>query len=450
MNHAIVMGGSIGGMCAAAALAKNFDRVTVLERDAEPGTETRKGTPQSHHVHALLAGGKQAIEELLPGTFEALEKSGAHCVDPGRRWRWFQFGAWKPALTMGRDLWCQSRPLLEHVIRESLMQNPRVHLRFESTVAQPIHEDGLVRGVVLQNGEELRADLLVDTTGRGSRAATWLEEWGYGAVPIDTVEIDLAYVSGVFEFADGRELSRNLSIYHHGANRRSGVAMGIEGGRFVVSLSGYHGERAPTDLEGFRAWARGLLQPEIADILDDAKLVSSIKTFTIPRQTRKRYGDLRRLPQGLLILGDAMCAIDPTFAQGMSLVAMQSALLKNVRPGTATRPMQRRLAKLANDAFESTACEHHRMAETRGWRPRLLKLRQALMAEVFTAASRDPEIYRQFFEVMNFVAPPTSLLRPSFLWRLFRSRQPVTPLPTPKVAACPLPGASASLTQTGF
>src|SRR5215469_6219667 len=65
---AIVLGAGMGGLAAAAALSDFFEQVTVLERDALPEKPTqRSGAPQGRHVHGLLMGGQNALEELLPG-----------------------------------------------------------------------------------------------------------------------------------------------------------------------------------------------------------------------------------------------------------------------------------------------------------------------------------------------------------------------------------------------
>jgi 2-polyprenyl-6-methoxyphenol hydroxylase-like FAD-dependent oxidoreductase len=176
MSHAIVMGGSMAGMCAAAALARHFDRVTVLERDPEPGPATRRGVPQGRQAHSLLGRGQQIVNELFPGTFEALAREGASSGDGGTNFRWFHRG-WKVRTELGLELWNQSRPVLEHHVRQSLKGNARVELRFGVAVDQPIHAGGRVTAVRLRDGSELAADVIVDATGRGSRSPTWLEQW---------------------------------------------------------------------------------------------------------------------------------------------------------------------------------------------------------------------------------------------------------------------------------
>src|SRR5690242_12150382 len=81
MQRAIVVGGSIAGLCAARVLADWFDAVTLLDRDAYPaGTLERAGVPQSRHVHALLARGRQELDRLFPGFDRRMRAAGAHEV----------------------------------------------------------------------------------------------------------------------------------------------------------------------------------------------------------------------------------------------------------------------------------------------------------------------------------------------------------------------------------
>src|SRR5256886_15897210 len=77
MQRAVVIGGSIAGLCAARVLADYFDRVTVLDRDAYPaGPLDRAGVPQARHVHALLARGRRDLERLFPGLEHRLGAAG--------------------------------------------------------------------------------------------------------------------------------------------------------------------------------------------------------------------------------------------------------------------------------------------------------------------------------------------------------------------------------------
>ena len=451
MSHAIVMGGSIAGMCAAAALSQNFDRVTVLERDPEPGSGPRRGAPQGNHIHALLHRGQQVIEALLPGTFAALQAAGGRRIDGGTGFRWFQFGGWKTFCETGVNIWLQSRPLLEHHVRESLRGLSNVELRFEAAIEEPVHEGGRVRAVRMRDGELLEADLVVDATGRGSHSATWLERWGYGRVKEDQVEIGLSYVSGIFELPEDKILDDALAVYHFAPiNRRGGYVFPIEGGRVIMSFVGYHGDHAPTDLEDLKKWARGMVRPDVAEYLESATLVSrELRRFTFPAQLRRCYSRMRRLPDNYLVVGDAICSFDPTFGQGMSVAASQAELLTRLRPGMSTARWQRKLARMTFLPFALTAGEAHRWTETRGWQPPFGRVQGWYLGHVFRASCVDPVVYRQMMGVMQLMAHPGTLLTPRMMKHLWTAHRRGTPkrLPPSRTASVEL---SLSLHQTGF
>src|SRR5664279_445634 len=88
-RHAVVIGASMGGLAAAAALAPFYDRVTILERDVIPDSASnRRGVPQGKHAHGLQPGGLQALEELLPGLFDELVAAGVPHGDISRSCDW--------------------------------------------------------------------------------------------------------------------------------------------------------------------------------------------------------------------------------------------------------------------------------------------------------------------------------------------------------------------------
>ena len=68
LSHAVIVGGSMAGLLAARVLLDHFDKVTIIERDRYPENPvSRKGLPQSHHLHAFLKRGLMIAEELFPG-----------------------------------------------------------------------------------------------------------------------------------------------------------------------------------------------------------------------------------------------------------------------------------------------------------------------------------------------------------------------------------------------
>src|SRR5579862_7842892 len=77
-KHAVVIGAGMAGLAAVGALSPWFEKVTVLERDDLPDEPVQRlGALQGRHVHALLAGGQNALEVLFPGFGAAILAAGA-------------------------------------------------------------------------------------------------------------------------------------------------------------------------------------------------------------------------------------------------------------------------------------------------------------------------------------------------------------------------------------
>jgi 2-polyprenyl-6-methoxyphenol hydroxylase-like FAD-dependent oxidoreductase len=192
-DHAVVLGASLAGLLAARVLADAYGRVTVVERDPLPQTaENRKGVPQGRHAHLLLPRGTQILEELFPGLLDDLAAGGAPVIRDLGEIR-FSPGGHRLRL-QGHPPWattCQaSRPYLEDQVRARVLALPTVEVvdRCEVVGLVATAARDRVTGVRIlggANGVEgpLDADLVLDATGRGGRAAAWRAAIGYDLPP---------------------------------------------------------------------------------------------------------------------------------------------------------------------------------------------------------------------------------------------------------------------------
>ena len=220
-GHAVVIGASLAGLVAAKVLSERFHRVTVLDRDVLP-TEmvSRKGVPQGRHGHGLLASGFAALEQLFPGLERELVDAGAVPGDVIGDVRWFQHGYYKAQFQAGLHGVLLSRPLLEGTLRQMVRQLPNVTI-VDDTHALSLVADVAgrrVTGVRIRQGlRDARIDgaaLVIDASGRASRAAEWLERLGYDAAPEARVEVGLRLHDTYVQTAPRRSRWR-----HGGAHR---------------------------------------------------------------------------------------------------------------------------------------------------------------------------------------------------------------------------------------
>jgi hypothetical protein len=286
----------------------------------------------------------------------------------------------------------------------------------------------------------LEADLVVDAAGRGSRAPAWLEELGFSRPRDETLEVDIGYATGIFK-VDREVLGGRLAVVHGatGDNPRGAVAQFIEGGRLQVSLTGYRGYHPPTDLAGFAAHAAALTFPrEIHAAIVQGELLEPIAGHRLSKTVRRRYDRMEKFPDGFLVIGDAACAFNPVYAQGMTVAALEAAVLRECvqLPGRSlARTFFRRVAKLVDTPWEMGVGGDLAIPSVEGPRPLPVKWMNGWVRRLHAAAARDASVSTAFVRVASLVDAPTKLFSPGLVLRALASRTRPPTATSSKVAA---------------
>ena len=415
LDHAIVMGGSVAGLLAAAALAPHSRTVTIVDRDELPtdgpaAFGPRRGVPQAGTVHRLLALGEARMEQLLPGLREDLlaagaAQRGAEDADPvldaaaplegsaavGRAAASGQaagddtapadggvsgpaggVGSEQPSIDEPGTLWL-TRPLLEGVLRHRVLSLPNVEARQGAVGGLLTSEDSrTVTGVQLRGaaGGELTGDLVVDAAGRSSRASSWIEALGVARPRSLSTRVHVAYSSQRLRLREGA-LPAGTESLGVPASGRSPFTIDLEpcGDReHMLSVAGTGRSEPPTDLEGLLDMVALLPARELADALDSALEGAEPVGKT---STAKAAGAHRQLweevdgPDGLVHVGDAAAMFTPLYGQGMAMAAVGAvALGEQLREGGAdglAHRFPRALAALLDPAWELTTSRDARI-----------------------------------------------------------------------------------------
>ena len=385
-EHAVVIGGSVAGLIAARALADHYRRVTVLERDRLPElAEARKGTPQARHIHVLLTAGRQALEELFPGLMGELIAAGAADYDAVNDVEWISPAGRALRFPSEIRLLGATRDLIEWGVRKRVLSDPRIAVRQEVDVTGLRFDPAgrRVTGVTLHDraagreSEQLDADLVVDAAGRGSRPPQWLETNGYPRPRETVVNGFLGYASRfVRPPANWKGDWKTFYIQCAPPERkRGGVISTVEDGRWIVTLAGGGKDYPPTDEQGFREFARSLIDPRFAEAYEAAEPLSPIVGTKTTENRVRHYEELARRPEGLLVTGDAACAFNPVYGQGMSTAAVGGRILGECLSDQSgdlaelATTFQAKLAKANTRAWLLATGEDYRYREAEGPRP---------------------------------------------------------------------------------
>jgi 2-polyprenyl-6-methoxyphenol hydroxylase-like FAD-dependent oxidoreductase len=427
-SHAIVLGGSIAGLCAARALSDHFDRVTVLERDPlGAAIAQRKGVPQGHHVHTLLISGGRVLERMFPGFRAALLARGAIADDVGRA-RYFVGGVHLAPAASELQALRMSRPLLEGYLRERVRAIPNVVILDGCDILGMTIADGRVRGVrfvrrQVQAEHWIPAELAIDATGRGSRLPQWLRDLGYAAPHEERVRVDIGYTSCTYRRRPSDAQGRTgVMVGALAPNTRCGVGVAMEGGRWLVSLVGYLGDYAPNDVRGLTIFARGLPRPDLFELVRDAEPLSKPVPARFPYSQRRYYERLHEFPHGLLAIGDALCSFNPAYGQGMSVAALEAELLgtclARLRGDDLRRAFFQGCGTIVETPWRLAVGGDLRFPQVEGPRPFATRVRNAYLKHLLRAAADDSEIALAFLRVLNLLKPPSSLFAPRILQRV--------------------------------
>jgi 2-polyprenyl-6-methoxyphenol hydroxylase-like FAD-dependent oxidoreductase len=415
----------MAGLLAARVLTDHAKEVVVVERDdVAGGPVPRRGVPQGNQVHGLLARGLERMESMFPGLTRELADAGAEVADPGVDLQWWVTGERKPPSPIGPGVSC-TRPFLEWHLRRRVTALAGVSVlcgRADALTAS----SGRVDGVVLaDSGERVAGDLVVDCTGRSTSMDDWLTALGYEPPPRRTVKVDLGYATRSYprqpddRLGDARAI---ISITEDYQRARGAVAFPVEGGRWIVTVGAYHDDRPRADAADFADRLRTDPAPGMRLFAERDDALTDVATFRYPASLRRDFHRCRRLPAGLVALGDSVASFNPLYGQGMTSAALQAGTLAEYLGSGASMAEPatryfRRLRPVIDSVWKLSTSADFRMAHVTGDRPAGLKM-TLLLNDLYTKATlRDADLHGLFLRVVNLQTRPEQLARPDHLLR---------------------------------
>lgn len=453
-RKAVVLGCSVAGLSTAGALAPYFDEVLVLERDElPPEADHRRGVPQSKHPHFLLNSGRRALGELFPGFEADLIAAGgmpliasmdtAHMTDVG----------WSPRLKGALDMVYGSRILVERVLRDRVRALDNVTIREGVSVtgintADGGTANGRVTGVTFSSAagdEHADAELVIDALGRGSSISDWLVAAGWPEVQVKTLDAKVTYVSRWYDLPSAEERSEAWWWKHmvimptekkgdHPIEHDYLINFfPIEGNRAIACMGSW-GLQMPRKVDEFVDAANRLQTPKFAAAMDASTPTSEVFLTRSTGNKWRRFDKLPVAPQGIVFIGDSICAFNPFYGQGMSSAALSALRLRNALQSTSTLDATFYRRFLADQAKEFNVPWAMAMARDRGyecatgtevapaWMRKILAVVGSSMFNAITGASREDRVIDEHFaRVFNLDEPIGTMLRnPRVIFGLIR------------------------------
>jgi 2-polyprenyl-6-methoxyphenol hydroxylase-like FAD-dependent oxidoreductase len=224
----------------------------------------------------------------------------------------------------GDAMLCSRRLTFEAVLWRAAQRQPGVTLRNTTSVEDFVWIPGdtpRVRGVRLEGGEVLPADLVVDASGRRSPTPRFFARRGLRP-PVEVAqECGLLYVSRYYRLKAGADYpSRDVPVV---ANLGWATAMACPADRrtfcllAVVAAIDPLGKELTTE-NGFSRFHAST--PVLAPWLGSGRPISDIHTMArIDNRYRRLVDDDGPIASGVVLVGDAAMHTDPTAGRGASL-----------------------------------------------------------------------------------------------------------------------------------
>jgi 2-polyprenyl-6-methoxyphenol hydroxylase-like FAD-dependent oxidoreductase len=436
-HYAIVVGGSLAGLLTARVLSDHFSHVTIIERDVFTNDlRPRAGVPQSRHIHALLPRGLRILESMLPGIRRELEAAGSVPLDLGNDVAWLTPEGWGIKFRSGIEALSFTRDLLDHTVRRRIEQLPNVNIVHGREVTGLLRaQSGSIFGVCTRSrqtaleqdsDQDFLADLVAIAAGRQHAIIKWFARVGLEQPSVTTINAHIGYASRFYRAPKSDTCAWKALIHQAAppATHRSGLIFPVEGNRWLITLIGADGDYPPTTESGFLEFAGHLRSPLLYEAIRDAEPLTPIASYRATENRQHHFERIANWPAGLIVTGDAACAFNPVYGQGMTTAALEAEMLDRLltNRGNADNlgeTFQRRLTQITRGPWTLATSADLRFRSVEGAQAnRLTCAMHWYVDQVLRLGTTSMWARRRFLEVQGMLKNATAILRPDMLLRV--------------------------------
>jgi 2-polyprenyl-6-methoxyphenol hydroxylase-like FAD-dependent oxidoreductase len=437
MAKMVVTGGGMIGLSTAMLLAKDGHEVTVLERDeqappASPDaawdTWQRKGVNQFRMLHLLLSRFLQVTQVELPEVVAGLDAAGALRLNPMTSVPGEITGGFRPG-DDAFELITARRPVAEAVVAATAAGTPGVTVRRGTPVRGLVTGTPVtpgvphVVGVVTEDGEEVLADLVIDTAGRRSALPQLLATAGARPVVEELDDSGFVYYGRHFRSPDGSYPAAFGPLLQH-YESVSILTLPADNGAWGVGLVTSAKDANLRALRDVDTWVRAVRSyPLIAHWIDAEPLDDEVAVMAkIEDRHREFVVDGSPVATGVLAVGDSWACTNPSVGRGVSIGLVHAVALRDLlRQGGLQDPLalatawhETTLATVEPLFRETLDFDRHRLAEIeaqiRGEQYETDDIGWNLGRCLEAGAAVDPDLFRGAMRVANVLASGASVL----------------------------------------
>jgi flavin-dependent dehydrogenase len=282
--------------------------------------------------------------------------------------------------------------------------------------------------------------MVVDATGRGSRLRHWLAEIGVSTPEPSSVDARLGYATRLVTGGPDPHHLPGIVLQATPRSPVGGIALPVEGRRWLVAAVGLGERRPPRDPDGFASFLADLPDPALSELLASGEPVGEVAVHRQTGNRRHRYSLVRDWPEGLLAVGDALCCFDPVYGQGITVSACQALLLRDAlgaggRPATARR-LLRGFDRVADFPWAVAIGQDLRMPTSSGQQSWSQAAVSGWASELGRRAVQgDRRAQQVLLRAYHLETSSTSLLHPALIASVALGRLHRVQVPTPRPRA---------------
>jgi 2-polyprenyl-6-methoxyphenol hydroxylase-like FAD-dependent oxidoreductase len=417
-------------------LADDGHDVVVLERDEAPVAApaeaweswNRRGVNQFRLVHFLQPRFRLEAERALPRVISALEDAGAIRLNVVEDAPASLTGGPRPGDGDFANVTAR-RPVAEAVVARCAEATRGVTVR-RGVAVSGVTTGGAalagaphVTGVRTDQGEEIRADLVVDATGRRSSLPDWLEAAG-GRRPVEELEDSgFVYYGRHFRAADG-SLPPMIGPLLQNYGSISVLTLPADNGTWGVAIIASAADaamRAARNVDAWTAVVRSL--PFAAHWLEGEPLEDRIQVMAKIEDRYRRFAIAGEpVATGVVAVADSWACTNPSLGRGISIGFLHSLALRDLLQATPlddpvgfARAWDESTTVTVEPWYRATLnFDRHRLAdieaEIRGESYRPDDPGWDIAQGMAMAAGQDPDCFRALLSVAGVLKTPEEAL----------------------------------------